>query len=190
MNNLSQSYPWELLPGWMNLEESIKWKNLLFRELEWNQPTVKVYGKNYSVPRKTVFIGEENLEYSYSGVRHIATIWPSWFYPLLDKVSITTQCHFNGCLINLYRNGNDRMGWHSDNEKELNPSKLIASLSLGSSRDFYFKNRKTLIKELINLKNGDLLLMYPPCQKEWLHSLPSRKNNNLYRINLTFRSYR
>ncbi len=189
MNNLNESYPWELISKWINIEESFEWKNLLFKELKWEQPIVNVYGKSYLVPRKTVFIGEKDLEYRYSGVIHRAKIWPSWFYPLLDKVCLKAKSQFNGCLINLYRNGSDRMGWHSDNEKELNPKKSIASLSLGSSRDFCLKHRKSSIKQIINLSNGDLLLMHPPCQNEWLHCVPQRKKNVNYRINLTFRSY-
>tara|TARA_Y100001968_G_C19450660_1_gene768305 strand:+ start:2959 stop:3531 length:573 start_codon:yes stop_codon:yes gene_type:complete len=190
MNVWNDTYPWELLQGWMTPEESMKWKSKLFKELKWEQPIVKVYGKDYLIPRKTVFLGEKNIQYRYSGITHQAIGWPLWFYPLLEKVSFTCNCQFNGCLVNLYRNGNDKMGWHSDDEKELNPLKSIASLSLGSSRDFYFKHRNLGIKHLISLNNGDLLVMHSPCQDEWMHSVPSRKRNIFYRINLTFRSYK
>ena len=132
--------PWEFIPGWMQSNEADKWKKEIYRTLNWEQPKVKVYGKDYLVPRKTVFLGEKGIKYSYSGLIHKANGWPEWFYPLLVKVSIASNCNFNGCLVNLYRNGRDKMGWHSDNEKELNQSKPITSLSLGTSRDFYVKH--------------------------------------------------
>ena len=173
----------------MNPIHSIEWKKILMENIKWEQPIVNIYGRKYLVPRKTIFLGEKNIKYRYSGVFHKAIGWPSWFYPLLNMVCLASESQFNGCLINLYRNGSDRMGWHSDNEKELDHTKSIASLSLGSSRDFYFKHRKFSHKHLITLNNGDLLLMHPPCQNEWMHSVPARKKNHYERINLTFRSY-
>ena len=182
--------PVELISSWMNPLEAENWKNKLFINLDWQQPKVKFYGKEYLVPRKTSFIGEKNISYSYSGVIHKSDGWPYWFYPLLKKVCFTCKSNFNGCLINLYRNGNDRMGWHSDNEKELDSSQPISSLSLGSSRDFHIKHRYLLKKEFICLKNGDLLIMKPPFQEDWVHSIPIRKKVIDLRINLTFRCYR
>ena len=144
--------PWTLISGWLNPEESKKWKLKIYKTLKWDQPIVKVFGKKYLVPRKTVFLGEHNIQYSYSGVIHRSNGWPIWFYPLVSKLSVMNNCNFNGCLINLYRNGNDKMGWHADNEKELNPNKPICSISLGASRDFYLKNcstnKKTVFKEM------------------------------------------
>ena len=181
--------PCKLIPGWLNTLESEEWNLKLYKNLDWGQPEIKVYGKNFLVPRKTVFLGEKDISYTYSNFVHYSKLWPDWFYPLLEKVCFTSKCIFNGCLVNLYRDGRDRMGWHSDNEIELDASKPISSLSLGSSRDFDIKHRYLNKKERINLKNGDLLIMYPPFQSKWLHSIPVRKKIHDYRINLTFRSY-
>ena len=187
MNN---PYPWNLITGWMKKEEATFWKEKLFKKLEWTQPKVRLYGNEFLIPRKTIFIGEEGIKYKYSGINHQSIGWPDWFLPLLEKVCNVNKINFNGCLINLYRDGNDSMGWHSDNEKELDPDKPISSLSLGSSRDLFFKHRKNKIKNNLNLKDGDLLIMYPHCQKEWIHSIPVRKRIKDFRINLTFRSYK
>ena len=184
-----EKFPWQLIPDWLNKNEALFWKEKLYENLSWEQPKVKLYGKYYLVPRKTIFLGGENVSYSYSGVTHRANGWPDWFKPLLNKVCEVSQNNYNGCLLNLYRDGKDRMGWHSDNEKELNPNNPISSLSLGSSRDFFLKHRHLNIKEVLCLSNGDLLVMKPACQKYWIHSVPIRKKINSYRINLTFRSY-
>tara|TARA_Y100001968_G_scaffold333540_1_gene397086 strand:- start:3748 stop:4317 length:570 start_codon:yes stop_codon:yes gene_type:complete len=181
--------PWKLFPGWMRHSEAEKWRLKIHKTLEWNQPKVKVYGKSYLVPRKTVFLGEKGINYTYSGFNHSAEGWPNWFYPLLDKVNIASSCSFNGCLVNLYRNGMDKMGWHSDNEKVLNRLKPITSLSLGSTRDFCIKHRLSKERLTISLKNGDLLIMRPEFQDQWIHSIPQRRKINKNRINLTFRCY-
>ncbi|WP_320664267.1 alpha-ketoglutarate-dependent dioxygenase AlkB [Prochlorococcus sp. MIT 1223] len=185
-----KEYPWNLIKGWMNFEESKKWEKEIFSKLDWSQPKIKVYGKEYLVPRKTAFIGQENIKYRYSGLLHISDGWPKWFLPLLKNVCLASKSDFNGCLVNLYRNGNDKMGWHSDDEKELNPTMPISSLSLGTSRDFFLKHRYIKEKHQIKLEGGDLFIMYPDCQKEWLHSIPLRRKVISSRINLTFRCYK
>ncbi len=186
----SGNRPWTFFPSWMNADDSQSWQEKINSRLVWSRPVVCVYGSNYVVPRKTAFLAEKNISYGYSGVVHFGHGWPSWFCPLLKKINSTCEVHFNGCLINLYRNGKDCMGWHSDNEPELDLNKPIASLSLGAPRDFLFKHRTKNLKDLLKLNSGDLLLMHPGCQKEWIHSLPRRRKIVSPRINLTFRCYK
>ncbi|KGG12586.1 MULTISPECIES: alpha-ketoglutarate-dependent dioxygenase AlkB family protein [Prochlorococcus] len=183
-------YPWIYIPSWMSEDETYIWRNSIINNLEFSRPIVQVYSKRFLVPRLTSFIADQPIKYRYSGMDHIAKIWPKWFMPLVQSLNRYCQTNFNGCLINLYRDGNDRMGWHSDNEKELDNEKSIASLSFGASRELFFKNRNNSFKESLLLKDGDLLLMHPECQRNWLHCLPSRKKIKELRINLTFRCYK
>jgi alkylated DNA repair dioxygenase AlkB len=44
-------------------------------------------------------------------------------------------------LLNLYRNGVDSMGWHSDDERELGERPVIASVSLGATRRFRLRHK-------------------------------------------------
>ncbi len=182
--------PWILIRGWLPPSESTYWYDRAFREIAWERPNVLIYGNNYLTPRKTQFIGNKGISYSYSSHLHIAKGWPDWFLPLLKKVRSSCNVEFNGCLLNLYRNGLDRMGWHSDNEPELDSDKPISSLSLGASRDFILKRNNSSERHCLSLGNGDLLIMLPECQKDWKHSIPKRLKINKPRINLTFRSYR
>ncbi|MFM7329457.1 MAG: alpha-ketoglutarate-dependent dioxygenase AlkB, partial [Bacteroidota bacterium] len=99
-------------------------------------------------------------------------------------------CHFNSCLCNLYHDGSESMGWHRDNEPELDPEASIASISLGADRRFYFRHRVTGEKISLLLDNGSLLLMRPPVQEHWEHQLPAMKRVQKPRINLTFRRIR
>ena len=127
-----QPTDWSLLPGWLSTDEGQRWQQLLEHNISWEQPLVQVFGKYHRVPRKTVFLAEQGLQYRYSGAVHVGEGWPEWFHPLLEQVNHMAQAQFNGCLLNLYRDGDDRMGWHADDEPEIDQTQPIASLSLGS----------------------------------------------------------
>ena len=174
----------------MDISEGEDWKNQIKENLIWSRPLVRVYGKLHIIPRMTAFLADEDITYRYSGVLHHGHGWPDWFYPLLEMVSSVSKAKFNGCLLNLYRNGKDRMGWHADDEPELDLSKPISSLSFGATREFCLKHRGVGIKKVLPLKTGDLLIMHPNCQHEWLHSIPARRKVLNQRINLTFRCYK
>ena len=190
MTNNFDGLPCTLFRSWLSTKECEEWVNLINKNITWEQPFVRIYGCKNKVPRKTKFLAEKDISYRYSGLVHYGNGWPAWFQPLLDSASSACKVAFNGCLLNYYRDGCDRMGWHADNEPELEAGKPIASISLGAKRDFFFKNRLTNIKKVLPLHSGDLLIMHPTCQKEWLHSIPTRKKILESRINLTFRCYK
>jgi alkylated DNA repair dioxygenase AlkB len=98
-----------------------------------------------------------------------------------------SRSRFNSVLVNLYRSGDDSMGWHADDEPELGPSPVIASLSLGATRRFKFRHRRTRTIVDHDLTGGSLLVMSGACQSAWMHSVPKQKRVTEARINLTFR---
>ena len=181
--------PWSLHSGWLSAMESRHWLALLQGNLAWEQPEVLVYGRRHPTPRLAAFLAEAAVSYRYSGVVHHGTGWPTWFLPLLEQVNHQCGARFNGCLFNCYRNGHDRMGWHADDEPEIDASQPIASLSLGATRTFQFKHRQGQERHCFELADGDLLVMAPPCQQEWVHALPVRKRVTTVRLNLTFRVF-
>jgi alkylated DNA repair dioxygenase AlkB len=95
---------------------------------------------------------------------------------------------YNSCLLNLYHDGTEGMGWHSDDEKDLKKDGAIASFSLGADRKFAFKHKSD--KQTLNviLEHGSILLMKGEVQSHWLHSLPKSTRVLKPRINLTFRT--
>ena len=138
----------------------------------------------------TAFLAAEGLHYRYSGTRHRGEGWPPWFLPLLKSVNEASGTSFNGCLLNLYRHGEDRMGWHADDEPEIDQLQPIASLSLGATRDFCLRHRQDQHRRAsLPLADGDLLIMHPGCQQTWMHGVPIRKRIKTLRINLTFRCF-
>jgi len=180
---------WKHHLGWLDPENSTYWLEQCRTRITWEQPRVRVFGRSHPVPRLTAFLADPSISYRYSGVRHQGEGWPEWFVPLLDQVNRHCSSQFNGCLFNLYRNGEDRMGWHADDEPEIDGKCPIASLSLGATRSFQFRHRICGSREVLALSNGDLLVMEPDCQKYWMHSLPVRKRVQTLRLNLTFRVF-
>ena len=182
--------PWTLHRGWLPPERSNVWQRTITQEMAWQQPMVQVYGRRHAVPRLTGFLASEGLLYRYSGTTHCGEGWPSWFELLRQQVNEACGTCFNGCLLNLYRNGEDRMGWHADDEQEIDQTRPIASLSLGATRDFCLRHRQDpMRRETLALADGDLLVMHPGCQQQWMHGVPSRRRIRTSRVNLTFRCF-
>lgn len=184
-----EALPWRLHRGWLSGSDSRLWQQQMQERLVWEQPEVLVYGRRHPTPRLASFLAARGVSYRYSGVVHHGQGWPRWFEPLLDRVRDQCGAAFNGCLFNCYRTGEDRMGWHADDEPEIDASQPIASLSLGATRTFQFRQRQGEQRHALDLADGDLLVMTPPCQRDWLHALPVRKRINAERINLTFRVF-
>ena len=181
---------WTLQSQWLPPANCQRWMERCMEHINWEQTDVRVYGRWHKVPRLTAFLADQSVSYRYSGALHSGSGWPSWFQPLLDQVTKQCCAPFNGCLFNLYRNGEDRMGWHADDEPEIDTSFPIASLSFGATRDLQFRHRKTGQRLDVRLADGDLLLMDPECQSLWMHGLPKRRRISAPRLNLTFRVFR
>lgn len=148
---------------------------------------IKMFGREIMVPRQTLWMANPGITYRYSGLSHHPYPWTPEMKMLHDMIA-ESICEFNSVLINLYTNGDYYMGYHQDNEPEVDLSAGIFSLSLGQSRDFLFKSitdKKKIVK--IKLCDRDGLYMGPQTLIDWQHALPKRKNVNNLRINLTFR---
>jgi alkylated DNA repair dioxygenase AlkB len=183
-------------PGWLQghpgpgASASSDLLNQLQEDLPWRQPLVRVYGRSYPVPRLTCWIGDSGCFYRYSGLLETPLPWCEPLLSLRRQLEAHLGVAFNSLLLNRYRHGQDRMGWHADDEPELAPNHPIASLSLGATRTLRFRPRpgetdgETFGMEL---HHGDLLVMHPPTQCHWQHALPPRQRVRGERLNLTFR---
>lgn len=174
----------------LSAEDSSRYFKSLFESIPWKQDEVVLFGKRHVTKRKTAWFGDSALSYTYSNTTKTALPWTPELLHLKQLVEETTGQSFNSCLLNLYHSGEEGMGWHSDNEKELGPHPVIASLSLGAERKFSLKHRGSKQTVSILLENGSLLLMTGATQEYWLHSMPKTKKVKEARINLTFRRIR
>lgn len=170
-------------------EEADHWLQLCWEKCKWEQARVKVYGKEHLTPRLTAWMGDDGLKYGYSSVVHAHQAWVPELRALTNQLNTTFQTQFNSVLLNAYRNGNDKMGWHADDEPSLGPHPYIASINLGETRRFDFRRKENHAEKLsIDLHHGDLLLMKRGVQENYHHQVPVQKKKEKMRINLTFRA--
>jgi alkylated DNA repair dioxygenase AlkB len=165
----------------------------LFRELlettPWEEDEVVLFGQRRKLSRKVAWMGDAGFTYSYSGTSKTASRWTPPLILVKERVELRTDHRFNSCLLNLYHDGSEGMGWHSDDEKTLGRNPVIASVSFGAERIFKLKHRKS--KEVVSvlLEQGSLLVMKGETQHHWVHTMPKTKKVSTPRINLTFRLF-
>lgn len=160
----------------------------LTREIPWRQDNITIAGKSIPIPRLQAWFGDEGMNYSYSGLKLEPVPWSPELAAIKQDIESYCDTHFNSLLANLYRDNQDSVSWHSDDEKELGVNPTIASFSLGGCREFQLKHRAHQDKKLsIDLGNGDLLIMKGALQHNWLHCVPKKRQHCEPRINLTFR---
>ena len=174
-------------PDFMSANDSATLMQQLQNTLQWDVDRLIMFGKLITTRRKVAWVGNPNCSYTYSGVKKQSQAWTPELLAIKSRLENLTQSQFNSCLLNLYHDGADGMGWHSDDEKELDAQSPIASLSLGAIRKFAFRYKQDGSTTSLFLENGSALIMWAPTQQYWQHALLKTKNIHLPRINLTFR---
>ena len=178
----------EYSPGFFNEQESDEYLDVLTATIQWKQETLTIFGKPVLTPRLTAWYGVEGIGYKYSGKQFYALPWTKELLKIKEKIEMVAKVKFNSVLLNFYRDGNDSMGWHSDNEPELGLNPVIASVNFGQERRFDLRNKADLRKKhQIILGNGSLLIMKGDIQHHWQHQIAKSKQPMKSRINLTFR---
>lgn len=156
--------------------------------IAWQQHRLRLFGKLHDAPRLSCWIGDPDAAYRYSGTCFIPQPWPPLLAELRAQLALALDVPFNSVLANLYRDGSDAMGWHSDDESELGLVPVIASISLGAERRLLFKRKQAGARALgLPLAHGSLLVMAGATQKHYRHALPRTAKVTGARINLTFR---
>jgi alkylated DNA repair dioxygenase AlkB len=186
--------PQELLPhdgsalyrqGFFNAADSERMFRCINDETPWEARNIILFGKEVPQPRLACWYGD--LAYSYSGI----TLDPRPMTPTLleikQRCEKETTTQFNSVLVNLYRDGQDSMGLHADDEPELGVEPIIASVSFGGERNFRLRHRQTKELQQVSLASGSLLVMSGLSQACWMHDIPKTKKFVAPRINLTFR---
>ncbi|WP_338814300.1 alpha-ketoglutarate-dependent dioxygenase AlkB [Bernardetia sp. Wsw4-3y2] len=201
----------ELMNYFLENDNNLNWNKIDWREFEkeklseinfatinWTHNQIKIFGKLLFEPRFSAWYGDEEAAYSYSGLKLKPNPWNEKLLFIkekieklieeVEKIQNKESLKFNSVLLNWYRDGQDSMGWHSDNEKELGQNPVIASVNFGVPRRFLLRqiNNKSHKLEFY-LTNGSLLIMAGQIQHFWQHAVPKESKINEHRINLTFR---
>lgn len=175
-------------PAWLPAGRADALMAELREDLDWEVHRIRMFGRMVDSPRLSSWIGDAGASYVYSGTRFEPRPWHRALLQLRGELRALLGIDFNSVLANLYRDGRDAMGWHSDDERELGPAPVIASISLGATRRFAFKHRRDPGRKLaIDLPSGSLLVMRGDTQSNYRHALPRTARAVSDRINLTFR---
>lgn len=178
----------ELHAQWLDAATADRWLAELTTQTPWQQPQVQIYGRQLPVPRLVAWYGDAEARYRYSGLTHQPLPWTPLLAQIRAQVAAAVGQPLNGVLINYYRDGQDSMGWHSDDEAELGANPLIASLNLGGTRRFDLRRKgQGRIEHSLLLQHGSLLVMRGPTQHHWQHQVAKTRSPCAPRLNLTFR---
>ena len=177
-----------IAPAFLQAEEADALLAALSAEIPWEQHRIRLYGREHASPRLSCWIGDPDAAYTYSRTRFEPRPWPPALQAVRARVEAAAGVAMNSVLANLYRDGADHMGWHADDEPELGPQPVIASLSLGATRRFVLRHRRDPgRKAAIDLTHGSLLVMAGDLQANWQHALNKTARPVGPRVNLTFR---
>lgn len=179
-----------LWSSWLEPTEADGLLAELLASAPWETHRIHIYGREVASPRLSCWIGDPDATYVYSRTRFEPHPWTPALLALRARVEEACAMRFNSVLANLYRDGQDSMGWHSDNEPELGRQPVIASVSLGAARRFRLRAKRGDAKRevhVVELGHGSLLRMAGETQDRYVHDLPKTKAAAGPRINLTFR---
>lgn len=175
--------------NYLETDEADRYFNVLRDEVGWKQEEALLFGKRQPIPRLTAWFGDSQGTYTYSGIKMTPTPWTEVLAEIRDRTGTVAETEFNSVLLNLYRDGQDSVGWHADDEPELGPEPTIGSVSLGATRRFHLRPKDGSLETVsVELHHGDVLVMRGPMQHAWQHQLPKTQRIVGPRINLTFRT--
>lgn len=174
-------------PAWLPGLEATALLERLRVEVPWEIHRIRLFGRLVDSPRLSCWIGDAGARYRYSGVAFEPHPWPPALVAVRQAVSRACGTAFDSVLANRYRDGRDGMGWHRDDEPELGPRPVIASLSLGATRRFALKSLEGAQRVAVELPHGSLLVMRGNTQARYRHALPKTARSVGERVNLTFR---
>ena len=168
------------LPTYFDTTTSDNYLSTMLHEIPWQQDDITMFGKRLKTPRLSAYYGDK--PYAYSGIQ----LLPHPFTPLLVEIKTIVEklatSSFNAVLLNRYRDGQDSMGWHADDEVVLGRNPVIASVNFGASRRFMLQHKtERMLKK-------EFLLTHGSTQHYWRHQVPKTKQLLGERVNLTFRN--
>ena len=175
-------------PNWLEHKAADQLLETAIAATPWRKDVINIMGKQIPIPRLQNWFGDPSTSYTYSRIRLQAVAFPQWMEKLRMDVETETGKPFNRALVNYYRDGRDSVDWHADDELELGPEPIIASVSLGQERAFLLRHKTTKERLNINLPHGSLMMMGSGIQEHWHHSIAKDKNVVGPRINFTFRN--
>ena len=178
----------ELIASFYDSSDSARILRHFLEEHQWPDNHYRFAGREFVLPRLQTWHADSGIRYSYSNNLLVTRPWTDLLLEIRAKLEAYLNYRFNSVLVNCYRNGDDHVGWHADNEPELGDEPFIASVSFGAERPFAFRRKRSAESGEVLLPAGFLLLMQPKFQHDWQHSVPIHRSTEQARINFSFRN--
>jgi len=174
-----------LIDNFFSKEESDYYYTTLLNQTNWHEYDMPMYDKIVTAPRMISWFEDKGNIGADAATPELTTDLQN----IRKRIEQETQLKFNAVLLNLYRNGNDGVSWHSDKTDKSGINPIIASVTFGETRMFRLrhKERKDVPQVEIPLHHGTFLLMSGTTNSFWQHQIPKTARAILPRINLTFR---
>ncbi|MXY54229.1 MAG: alpha-ketoglutarate-dependent dioxygenase AlkB [Gammaproteobacteria bacterium] len=177
-----------LVPHFVAADSAASLLDAALADFDWQQERFVMFGRWATAPRLSVCFGEPGAAYRYSGVERLAQPWPDAVQSLAKQVSSALQWRTNFVLVNRYRSGRDHLGWHSDDERDMGPAPVVATVSIGVPRTFRMAaRRKGSPNHDVVLESGSLFLMWGRSQRHYRHCVPRRLREAGERVSFSFR---
>ena len=176
-----------LIPHFISAVESARLFAQLNEETPWEMPEMVMFGKKYPQAGFSTWFTNTNVSYVYSGITRTPHAMTPVLHDVMGRCALVSGAEYNSVLVNLYRDGNDSVSWHSDNEEINGSEPTIASVSLGATRRFDLRHKESGETVRVDLEDGSLLVMSGLSQHCWVHQIAKTKSKVGPRINLTFR---
>jgi len=176
-----------LIPRFISSVESTRLFAQLNEETPWEMPEMVMFGKKYPQAGFSTWFTNTNVSYVYSGITRTPHAMTPVLHDVMGRCALVSGAEYNSVLVNLYRDGNDSVSWHSDNEEINGSEPTIASVSLGATRRFDLRHKESGETVRVDLEDGSLLVMSGLSQHCWVHQIAKTKAKVGPRINLTFR---
>jgi alkylated DNA repair dioxygenase AlkB len=176
-----------LIPKFLSPERTPPLFQQIMNETVWEKPEMVMFGKKYSQAGLSTWFTNTNVSYVYSGITRTPHAMTAVLQAVMEQCTVASGAEYNSVLVNLYRDGNDSVSWHADNEEINGSEPVIASVSLGATRRFDLRHKESGETVRVDLEDGSLLVMSGLSQHCWVHQIAKTKSKVGPRINLTFR---
>jgi alkylated DNA repair dioxygenase AlkB len=176
-----------LIPRFLEPTQTAQLFQQIMDETPWEMPEMVMFGKKYSQAGLSTWFTDTAVSYVYSGITRTPHAMTPVLHDVMGRCALASGAEYNSVLVNLYRDGNDSVSWHSDNEEINGSEPTIASVSIGATRRFDLRHRESGKTVRVDLEDGSLLVMSGLSQHCWVHQIAKTKTKVGPRINLTFR---
>jgi alkylated DNA repair dioxygenase AlkB len=116
------------------------------------------------------------------------TDWTPTVRYVCERASEEIGQKFNHCVLTLFRDQEDSLGFHKDKLVDLKENSLILSVSFGDARPILFHSVEGKHHQTLMLLPGSLLAIGPMTNKLYMHAIPKLTDSVGPRVSLSLRS--